>query len=1034
MSTKQLTDKNDQLTAHYSACNYFEEPIISAFYYVKEVSFYLATAQRSIYIKRGWNYVRDPNVGVPPSYVTRNYHHFAIRTFEKFLEIASSGQAIKTLNAYIFDINHLNLLSQCEENYFTEIKDLIGLCPKGCSLLKLNRQISLDGLKKKYKIAYKANHPENGGSYQDLVEINRTYRLAHDFLCSDDVGLSLLPTAEDFIYRISTSLGDIYCDEWDVDNAYRIIRSLKEKDFFGSNIPWSDKPGIDVLPHLLRSLTQCLYKADRNDEAIETFEVAKHISTGRKNKNILTEPANPPFPWLAELKKTLEGKKPVRLIVNHPRQAENVLKIGLIQKPRYNALIEQFSVWEQESLSIAQQRPSSDEITRFDNLEVADLSLFVSDLVEDEFERTKTEKANAQSAIDQYELGMSYFYGQDEKQDYAKALECFRNAADQGNASAQCQVAQMYEKGEGVPQDMIAAAKYYVLAAEQKSIIAQSSLAAMYDKGMGVPQDYAEAAKWWHIIVERRGEKDASRPAAFILGLKYIKGEGVPQDYAAAIKWLRMAAAYDGYPRLEAQFELALIYDCGEGVPQDYAEALKWYSRAAKSGYADAQCRLGRMYRDGEGVPQDYAEALKWFRKAARKNNDHTVAQYFLGEMYYRGEGVPQDYGEALKWYRKAAGQGDTSAQYSLGFMYENSQGVTQDDAEAVKWYHLAAEQGSSAAQYSLGIKYYLGEGVPHAGSIFCVAEAEKWLGKAAEQGNADALDILKSIQGRGEIYDFFFALLQPKETQDYLINTVSEYVLDYCNNIYDICYGIALGELEDEVAPFFVGVLGSSQDLVWEKYEYFTEEQGAHHSDILSSLQNALTDILSDNWPLIIKKRQAKESQFVCPEEFVALRRFMVVLKDAGIDFYTKASDGAGPDIIGGTVTTDLVHSDYEVMATIEEKYSPSALKEVMKGCRDSYMFANSNFNFTGERKDKIEFFGPGYDDSFYSFINTNERKELFLEALTDLSERLSLPMTVDLKFKAREDRIVFNVAWERKLPEIFYEISNHTRDNRFS
>lgn len=61
----------------------------------------------------------------------------------------------------------------------------------------------------------------------------------------------------------------------------------------------------------------------------------------------------------------------------------------------------------------------------------------------------------------QYRLGIRYYNGQDVSQNYAKALNWLRKAAEQGHTKAQSQLGDMYSKGEGVPQDIVEATKWY---------------------------------------------------------------------------------------------------------------------------------------------------------------------------------------------------------------------------------------------------------------------------------------------------------------------------------------------------------------------------------------------------------------------------------------------------------------------------------------------------------------------------------------------------------------------------------------------
>ncbi len=65
------------------------------------------------------------------------------------------------------------------------------------------------------------------------------------------------------------------------------------------------------------------------------------------------------------------------------------------------------------------------------------------------------------TAMAQYRLGIRYYNGQDVSQNYAKALNWLRKAAEQGHVKAQSHLGDMYHKGEGVPQDHAEAIKWH---------------------------------------------------------------------------------------------------------------------------------------------------------------------------------------------------------------------------------------------------------------------------------------------------------------------------------------------------------------------------------------------------------------------------------------------------------------------------------------------------------------------------------------------------------------------------------------------
>ena len=134
-------------------------------------------------------------------------------------------------------------------------------------------------------------------------------------------------------------------------------------------------------------------------------------------------------------------------------------------------------------------------------------------------------------------------------------------------------------------------------AAEQGDATAQFNLGNMYANGEGVPQDAAEAVRWYRLAAEQ-GDADAQ----FNLGVMYANGEGVPKDNAEAVRWYRLAAEQG---LASAQFNLGSMCANGEGVLKDNAEAARWFRLAAEQGDADAQFNLGVRYDNGDGVLKD---------------------------------------------------------------------------------------------------------------------------------------------------------------------------------------------------------------------------------------------------------------------------------------------------------------------------------------------------------------------------------------------------------------------------------------------
>ncbi|KXS16575.1 HCP-like protein [Gonapodya prolifera JEL478] len=216
----------------------------------------------------------------------------------------------------------------------------------------------------------------------------------------------------------------------------------------------------------------------------------------------------------------------------------------------------------------------------------------------------------------QHDLGLCYYNGVTMEKDFQQAVQCFRKAAEQGDACAH----------------------YY--------------LGGCYLQGYGVEKDVQQAVQWF-----RKAAEQGLAHAQMWLGCCYYRGEGVMKDVQQAVQWIRKPAEQG---LADAQSILGKCYYNGAGVEKDFQQAVQWYRKAAEQGDADAQSNLGGCYYTGEGVEKDFLQAVHWYRKAAEQGD--ADAQSNLGGCYYTGEGVEKDFLLAVHWYCKAAEQGDAAA------------------------------------------------------------------------------------------------------------------------------------------------------------------------------------------------------------------------------------------------------------------------------------------------------------------------------------------------------------------------------------
>ncbi|WP_277873149.1 tetratricopeptide repeat protein [Klebsiella pneumoniae] len=104
----------------------------------------------------------------------------------------------------------------------------------------------------------------------------------------------------------------------------------------------------------------------------------------------------------------------------------------------------------------------------------------------------------------QYNLGVMYAHGYGESQNYEKAFDCYRMAAEKGFPEAQGNLGVLYTKGSGVIRDYGKAIAWLNKAANSGLVTAQTNLALLYDE-----TNKKDLADKWYRIAAVQGDKVA---------------------------------------------------------------------------------------------------------------------------------------------------------------------------------------------------------------------------------------------------------------------------------------------------------------------------------------------------------------------------------------------------------------------------------------------------------------------------------------------------------------------------------------------
>lgn len=104
------------------------------------------------------------------------------------------------------------------------------------------------------------------------------------------------------------------------------------------------------------------------------------------------------------------------------------------------------------------------------------------------------------SAISEQLVGQAFLLGAGLPKNYAKAIDWYTKAADNGNVEAQNELGFLYFLGKGVEQDIDKGGAYFLMAARGGLPVAQYNVGIMYATGRGVEGvDIGKAYAWLNI-------------------------------------------------------------------------------------------------------------------------------------------------------------------------------------------------------------------------------------------------------------------------------------------------------------------------------------------------------------------------------------------------------------------------------------------------------------------------------------------------------------------------------------------------------
>ncbi len=322
-----------------------------------------------------------------------------------------------------------------------------------------------------------------------------------------------------------------------------------------------------------------------------------------------------------------------------------------------------------------------------------------------------------------------------------QAVYWFFLAADGGNPRAKRNIGFLYSKGIGLEQSDIDAVKWWKEAALEGEVSAQCNLANAYLNGRGCEKNESKAFELMCMAVNKTPQDEIDEKniadAQAELGRYYYEGIGTKKNLNDVFKWATKSAQNGS---AIGQNNLGNAYYNGYGTEKNISNSIIWYQKSAAQGNDDAMYQLGWLSANGIGLEKSNDKAFSYYKKAA--DNGNREAQNNLANLYSKGLGVQKNEAEAFRLWLRSSLQTNTFAFANLGLCYEKGTGVKVNISEAFRWYEKGALAGEPSAEYYLGRCYESGNGVDKN-----LDTAKQLYLKAADQGLKEAKEALRSLE-----------------------------------------------------------------------------------------------------------------------------------------------------------------------------------------------------------------------------------------------------------------------------------------------
>ena len=213
--------------------------------------------------------------------------------------------------------------------------------PQGYTLLDLTPPLTLENLRAAYRRAALAHHPDVGGDNETMRKINDAYelfsavirrRVAQEMLAAGSQPI-VANDVDSFFVRVRFGKLSMLLDDLAADAALDVYNTLSIASLEAQFRSW------DLVAKLCELLAAC----NRPDDAKRVLhDLGTLVEDGGKRELILG-------PIYRKASEACCDPKAIRFIPNHDRQAGNLLRLGIIDQKRYDAILKRVAEAEEKA-------------------------------------------------------------------------------------------------------------------------------------------------------------------------------------------------------------------------------------------------------------------------------------------------------------------------------------------------------------------------------------------------------------------------------------------------------------------------------------------------------------------------------------------------------------------------------------------------------------------------------------------------------------------------------------------------------------